>query len=96
MRISPICVSLARNSQNYNVQKQNAQNPSFNGYGGALGTIGGALIGIGLTALSGGALAWTIPAISGAGAIGGDMCEHSSKPSADDFEMDPGHIDFIG
>ena len=89
MRISPISVSPMRNNQNYNFKKQNVQNPNFKGWGGALGTIGGALLGVGLTAISGGALAWTIPALSGGCAIGGDMYEHKDKPSSSDFDYDP-------
>ena len=84
MRISPISVSYARNYHNSNLKSQNVQNPNFKGWGGALGTILGAGAGVILTAASGGALAWTIPALSGGGAIGGDIFEHSSKPSSDD------------
>ena len=84
MRISPISVS---NANNY-VKNQNVQNPNFKGWGGALGTIIGAGAGVLLTAASGVALAWTIPALSGGGAIGGDVFEHKTKPSADDYDFD--------
>jgi len=100
MKISPISVSPARNYQNYNLKQQNVQNPNFRGLGGALGTIVGAGAGVLLTAVSGGALAWTIPALSGAGTIGGDIYEHKSKPSAeDDYDFDyeyPSSFDYIG
>ena len=86
MRICPITVSQARNYQNYKVQhSQKMQSPGFKGAGGVFGSIGGALLGLGLTALSGGALAWTIPALSGSGAIGGDMYEKKDKPSTDSY-----------
>jgi len=88
MRICPISVAHARNFQNYNVKNQNVQNPNFKGWGGALGTVLGAGAGILLTAASGGTLAWTIPALSGASAIGGDIYEHRNKPSSDDYDMD--------
>ena len=87
MKVCPISVSNAKNYQSYNVKNQNVQHPNFKGWGGALGTILGAGAGVLLTAASGGALAWTIPALSGGGAIGGDVYEHSSKPSADDFDV---------
>ena len=90
MKVCPISVSPVRNYQNLNVTKQQPQNPNFKGWGGALGTLGGALLGVGLTAVSGGALAWTIPALSGVSAIGGDIFEHRNKPSGDDdFDYDP-------
>ena len=87
MRICPInSVSQARNYQNYNrMQSKNVQNPNFKGWGGFLGTVGGALVGVALTAATGGALAWTIPALSGTGGIGGDMYEKKDKPSTDSF-----------
>ena len=87
MRISPISVSYANNYHNSNLK--NVQNPNFKGWGGALGTILGAGAGVLLTAASGGALAWTIPALSGGGAIGGDIYEHRDKPSDNDFDYDP-------
>ena len=89
MKICPISVCSVKNYQNYNVKKQQPQNPNFKGWGGALGTIGGALVGVALTAASGGALAWTIPALSGASAIGGDIYEHRNKPSGDNNDYDP-------
>ena len=86
MRICPISVSPARNYQNHNLHKTHKiQNPSFNGAGGVFGTIIGGVLGLGLTAISGGALAWTIPALSGSGAIGGDMYENKDKPSTDSY-----------
>ena len=88
MKVCPISVSHVRNYQNFNVKHQSAQTPNFKGWGGALGTILGAGAGVLLTAATGGTLAWTIPALSGGAAIGGDIYEKSNKPSADDFEFD--------
>ena len=93
MRISSISVAQPR-TINYNFKKQNVQprvinhSPSFNGSGGAAGTIVGSLLGIGLTAISGGALAWTIPMLGGVGGIGGDMYEKKDKPSTDSYDHD--------
>ena len=84
MKVCPINSYSVNNYQNHNVKKQQTQNPNFKGWGGALGTLGGAIVGVGVTVLSGGALAWTIPAISGLSGIGGDIYEHSRKPSDDD------------
>ncbi len=84
MRVSSINVAQPRNL-NYNLRNKNAQTPNFRGWGGALGTIGGAAVGIVLTAASGGALAWTIPLLGGSGAIGGDMYEKKDKPSTDQY-----------
>lgn len=93
MRISPISISPARNYQNLRNQKnvQNPipqsdsipQNPSFKGWGGALGTILGAAAGVGLAVVTGGAslAVAAIPAISGSAAIAGDIIEHSKKSS---------------
>lgn len=84
MRISSIHVAQPMNV-NHNLRRNNVQNPNFKGWGGALGTIGGSAVGIGLTLLSGGALAWTIPMLGGAGGIGGDIYEKKDKPSSDDY-----------
>ena len=95
MRINPISISHARNYQNlrHNETIQNpipqsetvAQSPAFKGWGGVCGTILGTAVGIGLTALTGGAADWTIPLLGGSAAIGGDMYEKKDKPSTDQF-----------
>lgn len=93
MRISSISVAQPRTT-NYNFRRQNVQapvinnSPSFNGSGGAVGTLFGSLLGIGLTAISGGALAWTIPMLGGVGGIGGDIYEKKDKPSTDSYGQD--------
>ena len=79
MRISPISVLNVKNCQKHNLKTQTAQDPNFKGWGGVLGTVGGAILGAGLTAISGGALLWTVPAISGITGIGGDIYEKSRK-----------------
>ena len=95
MRINPISVSHARNYQNLRNQKNvqspipqsdaEVQNPSFKGWGGVCGTILGSAVGIGLTVLTGGAAAWTIPILGGGAAIGGDIYENKGKPSTDEY-----------
>ena len=84
MRINSICVAQKTNYPNYRSANY-AQNPNFKGWGGALGTLGGAAAGIGLTILTGGAALWTVPLISGLSGIGGDMFEKKDKPSSDDY-----------
>ena len=105
MKISPVTYSPVRNFQTVskkqiqsNGQIQQDQQPSFKGWGGALGTTIGALVGIGLTVASGGTLAWLIPATSGLGGIGGDMCEDA--PTTDEYGRPlydgPSSFDYIG
>ena len=88
MRISSISVAQPRNV-NYNLKSRHGQNPNFQGKGGLIGLVGGTAIGLGLTVLSGGALAWTIPLLGGTAGIGGDMYEKKDKPSSDDYDYDP-------
>lgn len=87
MRISSINVAQPRNL-NCNLRTKNVQNPNFKGWGGALGTLFGAGVGVALTVASGGALAWTIPALGGVSGIGGDIFEKKDKPSDDEYSYD--------
>ena len=84
MRISSISVAQPRNV-NYNLKSRCSQNPNFQGKGGLFGLVGGTAVGLGLTFISGGALAWTIPLFGGAAGIGGDMYEKKDKPSTDQY-----------
>ena len=90
MRVSSINVAQPV-VKNYNFRNSKvhstptAEAPSFKGWGGVLGTVLGAGAGIALTVATGGALAWTIPAISGISGIGGDMYEKKDKPSTDQY-----------
>jgi len=84
MRISSINVAQPRNV-NYNLHARSLQNPNFQGKGGVRGLIFGTAIGGALTLVSGGALAWTIPLLGGAGGIGGDVYEKNSNPPSDEY-----------
>lgn len=86
MRISSINVAQPRMTVR---NLKHVQNPNFQGKGGALGTLVGAAAGVGLTFLTGGAMAWAIPILAGGGGIGGDMYEKKDKPSSDDYDYDP-------
>ena len=90
MRIYPVAYSPVRNYQKANVKVQRnetqvQQNPNFKGWGGAFGTFFGTCAGVALTAMTGGALAWTIPVLGGTGAIGGDMYVEKDRPQTDSF-----------
>ena len=82
MRVSSINIAQPKMA-NYHVKNQNVQTPNFRGIGGVMGSLLGAGAGLFLTAASGGALFWTIPALCGSGAIGGDIFEKKDKPSTD-------------
>ena len=84
MRINSISVAQPRNV-NYNLKSRSSQNPNFQGKGGLFGLVGGTAVGLGLTLISGGALAWTIPLLGGTGGIGGDMYEKKDQPSTDQY-----------
>ena len=86
MRVSSINVAQPRMTVK---NLKHVQNPNFQGKGGALGTILGAAVGLGVTAISGGALFWTVPLFAGSGGIGGDIYENKNKPSSDDYDYDP-------
>ncbi len=93
MRISSISIAQPKNVY-YNQNLKRSEATNFKGWG-ATGTLIGAAAGGILTAMSGGALFWTIPALSGLSGIGGDIYEHNRNgKSSDDNDYDAKRIGY--
>ena len=66
--------------QKYNYvrnQNQQVRTPNFKSGGGALGTLGGVAVGVGITILTGGAAAPLIPLIGFGGAVTGEAVKEN-------------------